>query len=76
MKHLFTIILSLLLLTACGERERVQFEKLQQIDSIAEVNADSVVTMLKEHRHSMTTMSLLHSLHIKHTPMAQPRKQS
>ena len=46
MKHLFTIILSLLLLTACGERERVQFEKLQQIDSIAEVNADSAVALI------------------------------
>ncbi len=46
MKHLFTIILSLLLLTACGERERVQFKKLQQIDSIAEVNADSAVALI------------------------------
>ena len=46
MKHLFTIILSLLLLSACGNREQVQFEKLQLIDSIAEVNADSAVAMI------------------------------
>ncbi|MBR5550646.1 MAG: hypothetical protein IKV83_01840 [Muribaculaceae bacterium] len=46
MKHLFTIILSLLLLTACGERERVQFEQLQLIDSIAEVNADGAVALI------------------------------
>jgi len=43
MKHLLSIILSILLLTACGESGRVQFEQLQQIDSIAEVNADSAV---------------------------------
>ena len=47
MRHLFSIILSLLLLTACRESERMQFEKLQQIDSIAEVNADSAVAMIK-----------------------------
>ena len=47
MKHLITFILSALLLTACGNRERVQFEKLQQIDSIAEINADSAVAMIK-----------------------------
>lgn len=41
MKHLLTIILSILLLTACGESGRVQFEKLTQIDSIAELNADT-----------------------------------
>ena len=46
MKLIFTIILSLLLLTACGESGRVQFEQLQQIDSIAEVNADSAVAMI------------------------------
>ncbi len=46
MKHLLSIILSILLLTACGESGRVQFEQLQQIDSIAEVNADSAVVML------------------------------
>ena len=48
MKLIFTIILSLLLLTACGENWRVQFEKLKQVDSIAEVNADSALTMLTE----------------------------
>ena len=47
MKHIFAVILSILLLTACGNRERVQFEELQLIDSIAEVNADSAVTMIK-----------------------------
>ena len=47
MKHLLTFILSVLLLTACGNREHVQFEKLQQIDSIAEINADSAVAMIK-----------------------------
>ena len=47
MKHLITFILSVLLLTACGNRERVQFEKLQHIDSIAEINADSAVAMIK-----------------------------
>ena len=46
MKHLLPIILSILLLSACGESERVQFEKLTQIDSIAEVNADSAITLL------------------------------
>ena len=46
MKHILPIILSILLLTACGESRRVQFEQLQQIDSIAEVNADSAVVML------------------------------
>ncbi len=46
MKHLFTLILTLLLLTACGESERMQFEQLQQIDSIAEVNADSAVALI------------------------------
>ena len=46
MKHLLTFILSVLLLSACGNREHVQFEKLQQIDSVAEVNADSAITML------------------------------
>ena len=35
------------MLSACGNREHVQFEKLQQIDSIAEVNADSAVAMIK-----------------------------
>ena len=48
MKHIFAVILSVLLLTACGESERVQFEKLKQVDSIAEVNADSALTMLTE----------------------------
>lgn len=47
MKHIFAVILSILLLTACGNRERVQFEELQLIDSIDEVNADSAVTMIK-----------------------------
>ena len=47
MKHLFTIIFYIILLTACGNREHVQFEKLQQIDSIAEINADSAVAMIK-----------------------------
>ena len=47
MKHLLPIILSILLLSACGESGRMQFEQLQQIDSIAEVNADSAVAMLK-----------------------------
>lgn len=46
MKHLLTIILSILLLTAGGESGRVQFEKLTQIDSIAELNADSAIVML------------------------------
>ena len=46
MKHLLPIILSILLLTACGESGRVQFQQLQQIDSIAEVNADSAIVML------------------------------
>ena len=47
MKHLLSFILSILLLTACGESGRMQFEKLQHIDSIAEVDADSAVTMIK-----------------------------
>ena len=47
MKHFLTLILSILLLSACGERGRMQFEQLQQIDSIAEVNADSAVAMIK-----------------------------
>ena len=47
MKHLLTFILSVLLLTACGNRERVQFEKLQQIDSLAESQPDSAVAMIK-----------------------------
>ena len=47
MKHLLPIILSILLLSACGESGRMQFEQLQQIDSIAEVNADSAVAMIK-----------------------------
>ena len=47
MKHLLTLILSILLLSACGESGRMQFKQLQQIDSIAEVNADSAVAMLK-----------------------------
>ena len=47
MKHIFAVILFVLLLTACGESGRMQFEQLQQIDSIAEVNADSAVAMLK-----------------------------
>ena len=46
MKHLLPIILSILLLTACDESGRVQFEKLQHIDSIAELNADSAIVML------------------------------
>ena len=46
MKQLVIIILSILLLSACGNREHVQFEKLQQIDSIAEVNADSAVALI------------------------------
>ncbi len=46
MKHLLSIILSILLLTACGESGRVQFQQLQHIDSIAEVNADSAVAMI------------------------------
>ncbi len=47
MKHFLTLILSILLLSACGESGRMQFEQLQQIDSIAEVNADSAVAMIK-----------------------------
>ena len=47
MKHIFVIILSILLLAACGKSGRMQFEQLQQIDSIAEVNADSAVAMIK-----------------------------
>ena len=35
-----------MLLSACGESERVQFGQLQQIDSIAEVNADSAIVLL------------------------------
>ena len=46
MKQFVIIILSVLLLSACGNREHVQFEKLQQIDSIAEVNADSAVALM------------------------------
>lgn len=48
MKQLVIIILSILLLSACNNHEQIQFEKLQLIDSIAEVYADSSVTMLKE----------------------------
>ncbi|MBO5272056.1 MAG: tetratricopeptide repeat protein [Muribaculaceae bacterium] len=47
MKQLVIIILSILLLSACRNREHVQFEKLQHIDSIAEINADSAVAMIK-----------------------------
>ncbi|MBQ2045648.1 MAG: tetratricopeptide repeat protein [Muribaculaceae bacterium] len=47
MRDIVIVILSILLLSACGNREQVQFEKLQLIDSIAEVNADSAVTMIK-----------------------------
>ena len=47
MKHLLTFILSVLLLTACGNREHMQFEKLQQIDSLAESQPDSAVAMIK-----------------------------
>ena len=47
MKHFLTLILSILLLSACGESGRVQFKQLQQIDSIAEVNADSAIAMIK-----------------------------
>ena len=47
MKQLVIIILSIILLSACGNREHVQFEKLQHIDSIAEINADSAVAMIK-----------------------------
>ena len=46
MKHHLTIILSILLLTACGESKHVQFQQLQHIDSIAELNADSAIVML------------------------------
>ncbi len=56
MKHLFTIILSLLLLTACDETERIQFEQLQHIDSIAEMNADSATHMLNAiNRNSLSS---------------------
>ena len=48
MKQLVIIILSIILLSACNNHEQIQFEKLQLIDSIAEVYADSSVTMLKE----------------------------
>ncbi len=47
MKHLITFILSVLLFSACGNRERVQFGKLQQIDSLAESQPDSAVAMIK-----------------------------
>ncbi len=47
MKHLLPFILSVLLLTACGNRERVQFEKLQFIDTLAESQPDSAVAMIK-----------------------------
>ena len=46
MKQFVIIILSVLLLSACGNREHVQFEKLQHIDSIAEINADSAVALI------------------------------
>ena len=46
MKNLLTFILSILLLSACGESGRMQFEKLKQIDSVAEFNADSAVAMI------------------------------
>ena len=46
MKQLVIIILSIILLSACGNREHVQFEKLQHIDSIAEINADSAVALI------------------------------
>ena len=48
MKQFVIIILSIILLSACNNHEQIQFEKLQLIDSIAEVYADSSVTMLKE----------------------------
>ena len=46
MRDIVIVILSILLLSACGNREQVQFEKLQLIDSIAEVNADSAVALI------------------------------
>ncbi len=47
MKHILPIILSIILLSACSNRERVQFEKLQQIDSLAESQPDSAVAIIK-----------------------------
>ena len=35
------------MLSACGNREHMQFEKLQQIDSLAESQPDSAVAMIK-----------------------------
>ena len=47
MKQFVIIILSIILLSACGNREHMQFEKLQQIDSLAESQPDSAVAMIK-----------------------------
>lgn len=47
MKQFVIIILSIILLSACGNREHMQFEKLKQIDSLAESQPDSAVAIIK-----------------------------
>lgn len=47
MKHLFTIILSLLLLTACGERER-NSQFLNRAEAIMEDSADVALSILQD----------------------------
>ena len=61
MKNLLFVILSLLLLSACGESKRIQFEKLKQVDTIAESNADSAISLL-----SMINRDTLANENLKH----------
>lgn len=61
MKNLLFVILSLLLLSACGESKRIQFEKLKQVDTIAESNADSAISLL-----SMINRDTLVNENLKH----------
>ena len=61
MKNLLFVILSLLLLSACGESKRIQFEKLKQVDTIAESNADNAISLL-----SMINRDTLANENLKH----------
>lgn len=53
MRHLITLISSIHLLSACGESERNVYKQLCLIDSLANTNPDSAMTLLGDINHDL-----------------------
>ena len=63
MKHLFTIILSLLLLTACGESER-NSQFLNRAEAIMEDSADVALSILQD-SIDINTLTTIYDIQLK-----------